>query len=160
MKNWFKISSENFQRMKVITLIVWNTKIQFRKKYWEQIKAIKQSWREQKNFDICFCVILGYHIEALFLEGRPGTKLCLHLIVSFPWYLIWNIFAIIDSIFQGSILSILLFWISIEKELLSESWFNPFHANVRFLYPLKASANQRFSDVFRRYIKGTLAWNW
>ena len=160
MKNWFKISSENFQRMKVVTLIVWNTKIQFRKIYWEQIKAIKQSWREQKNFDICFCVTLGYHIEALFLEGRPGIKLCLHLIVSFPWYLIWNIFAIIDSIFQGSILSILLFWISIEKELLSESWFNPFHANVRFLYPLKASANQRFSDVFRRYIKGTLAWNW
>ena len=34
---------------------------------------------------------------------------------------------------------------------------NPFQANVPFLYPLKMSENQRFSDVFRRYKKGTLA---
>ena len=26
-------------------------------------------------------------------------------------------------------------------------------ANVRFLYPLKTSENQRFSDFFRRYIE-------
>ena len=25
---------------------------------------------------------------------------------------------------------------------------NPFHANVPFLYPLKMSENQRFSDIF------------
>ena len=34
---------------------------------------------------------------------------------------------------------------------------NPFQANVPFLYPLKISENQRFSDVFRGYKKGTLA---
>ena len=34
---------------------------------------------------------------------------------------------------------------------------NPFQANVPFLYPLKMSENQRFSDVFRGYKKGTLA---
>ena len=36
---------------------------------------------------------------------------------------------------------------------------NPFQANVPFLYHLKTSENQRFSDVFREYRKGTLAWN-
>ena len=35
---------------------------------------------------------------------------------------------------------------------------NPFQANVPFLYPIKMLENQRFSDVFRRYRKGTLAW--
>ena len=39
--------------------------------------------------------------------------------------------------------------------------FNPFHANIPFLYPpenvpLKTSENRRFSDVFRGYKKGTL----
>ena len=28
---------------------------------------------------------------------------------------------------------------------------NPFYANFPFLYPLKISENQRFSDVFRVY---------
>ena len=37
--------------------------------------------------------------------------------------------------------------------------FNPFQENVSFLYPLKMSQNQRFSDVFRWYRKGTLASN-
>ena len=35
--------------------------------------------------------------------------------------------------------------------------FNPFQASVPFLYSLKTSENQRFSDVFRGYRKGTLA---
>ena len=35
--------------------------------------------------------------------------------------------------------------------------FDPFEASVPFLYPLETSENQRFSDVFRRYRKGTLA---
>ena len=35
--------------------------------------------------------------------------------------------------------------------------FNPIHANVPLLYPLKTSENQRFSGVFRRYRNGTLA---
>ena len=34
---------------------------------------------------------------------------------------------------------------------------NPFHANVPFLYSLKMSENQRFSDVFRGYRNETLA---
>ena len=38
-------------------------------------------------------------------------------------------------------------------------WLNLFQANVPFLYFLKTSENLRFSDVFRRYRKGTLAWN-
>ena len=36
---------------------------------------------------------------------------------------------------------------------------NPFQANVPYLYPLKTSGNLWFSDVFRGYRKGTLAWN-
>ena len=37
--------------------------------------------------------------------------------------------------------------------------FNPFLANVPILYPLKTPENQRFSGVFRRSKKGTLARN-
>ena len=37
--------------------------------------------------------------------------------------------------------------------------FNPLHAPVPFLYPLKISENQRFSDVSRGYRNGTLVWN-
>ena len=39
-----------------------------------------------------------------------------------------------------------------------ERWiisFKPFKSNVRYLYPLKISENQRFTDVFRRYGNGT-----
>ena len=36
---------------------------------------------------------------------------------------------------------------------------NKFQVNVSFLYPLKKSENQRFSDVLGGYRKGTLAWN-
>ena len=39
------------------------------------------------------------------------------------------------------------------------NWFNPIHANVLFLYPLKTSENQSFSDVFRGYRNVTLALN-
>ena len=35
----------------------------------------------------------------------------------------------------------------------------PFQANVSFLYNLKTSENQRFSDVFRGYRNRILAWN-
>ena len=37
--------------------------------------------------------------------------------------------------------------------------FNPFHANSLFLYPLKMTENQRFSDVSRVYRKRPVAWN-
>ena len=40
-----------------------------------------------------------------------------------------------------------------------QNTFNPFQANVPFLYPLKTSENLWFSEVFRGYRKGTLAWN-
>ena len=33
----------------------------------------------------------------------------------------------------------------------------PFQANVPYLYPVKTSENQRFSDVFRGHINRTLA---
>ena len=36
--------------------------------------------------------------------------------------------------------------------------FNPFQANVLFVYPLKTSENLWFSDALRGYIKGTLAY--
>ena len=36
--------------------------------------------------------------------------------------------------------------------------FNPFHANVSFLYPLKTSEN-KFSGVFSGHRNGILAWN-
>ena len=34
-----------------------------------------------------------------------------------------------------------------------------FQANIVFLYPLKTLENQMFSDAFRGYRKGKLAWN-
>ena len=37
--------------------------------------------------------------------------------------------------------------------------FYPFHANVPFLYSLNTSENLCFSEVFRGYRNGTLAWN-
>ena len=36
---------------------------------------------------------------------------------------------------------------------------NPFQATGLFLYPLKTSENQRFSDVFRGHRKRPVAWN-
>ena len=36
---------------------------------------------------------------------------------------------------------------------------NLFHATGLFLYPLKTSENQRFSDVFRAYRKRAVVWN-
>ena len=36
---------------------------------------------------------------------------------------------------------------------------NPFHTIGPFLYPLKTSEIQRFSAVFRRYRKKSMAWN-
>ena len=38
------------------------------------------------------------------------------------------------------------------------SAFNPFHTTGLFLYPLKTSGNQMFSDVFRGYRKRPVAW--
>ena len=38
-----------------------------------------------------------------------------------------------------------------------ENRINPFHANDLFWYPLKTLENQRFSDIFRRYQKGSVA---
>ena len=36
--------------------------------------------------------------------------------------------------------------------------FNPFQANIPFLYPLKRSENLWFSDLFRGYRKRTVTW--
>ena len=38
-------------------------------------------------------------------------------------------------------------------------FFNPFHATDLFWYPLKTSENVWFSDVFKGYQKGSVAWN-
>ena len=45
------------------------------------------------------------------------------------------------------------------EKVTTDKSFNPFHATPRFLYPLKTSENQGFSDVFRGYIKRPVAWN-
>ena len=37
--------------------------------------------------------------------------------------------------------------------------FNPLQPSVAFLYPLKTSEHQRFSDIFRGYKKATLGCN-
>ena len=44
-----------------------------------------------------------------------------------------------------------------EKYTLTDNSFNSFQANVPFLYPMKTSEKQRFSDVFRGYRKVILA---
>ena len=43
--------------------------------------------------------------------------------------------------------------------LASDIDYNFFHTTDLFQYPLKASENQRFSDVFRVYRKRPVAWN-
>lgn len=48
----------------------------------EQSKDIKQNWARIKNFDICFCVTFDF----LYLKGRLGTRLNLHLILIFSKY--------------------------------------------------------------------------
>ena len=35
----------------------------------------------------------------------------------------------------------------------------PFHVTSLFLYPLRTSQNQRFSNIFREYRKRPVAWN-
>ena len=45
------------------------------------------------------------------------------------------------------------------EQLLFRSLIDPFHATGLFIYPLKTSENQRFSDVFRGYRKRPVAWN-
>ena len=44
-----------------------------------------------------------------------------------------------------------------EQILLFSERVNPFHATGLFLYPLKISENQRFSDAFRGYRKSPMA---
>ena len=48
----------------------------------------------------------------------------------------------------------------IKRELMFKNYkdflFNPFYSSVTFVYPLKTSENQRFSDVFRGYENVTL----
>ena len=41
------------------------------------------------------------------------------------------------------------------KYYLNLNWLNSLLPGVPFLYPLKTSENRGFSDVFRRYKKGT-----
>ena len=53
----------------------WST---FAKKL-KQCQEIKQNWTKRENFDICFWVVLTTTAKVFFLEGRLGTRLCLHL---------------------------------------------------------------------------------
>ena len=41
----------------------------------------------------------------------------------------------------------------------SYNYFNPFHTNSPFLYPVKTSESLWISDIFRGYKNGTLEWN-
>ena len=50
-------------------------------------------------------------------------------------------------------------WTAAAAVVCSEVAHCQFKANVTFLYPLKASENQRFSDVFRGFRNDTLAWH-
>ena len=45
--------------------------LQFRKKWLEQSKEIKQNWTGRKNFDICFYVIFGCY-DHQFISGRDS----------------------------------------------------------------------------------------
>ena len=48
-------------------------------------------------------------------------------------------------------------YVLIQMISLTSMFFNPFHANIPFLYFLKTSQNFWFSDVFRKYRNGTLS---
>ena len=52
-----------------------------------------------------------------------------------------------------------LLGITIDSNLAFENHIKPFHATGLFLYLLKTSENQRFSDIFRRYRKSPVARN-
>ena len=66
--------------------------------------------------------------------------------------LLWNPFL------EGCISKQTGVWFFAKKKLW-ESYFNPFDVTGLFLYPQKASGNQRFSNVFRGYRKRPVAWN-
>ena len=68
-----------------------------------------------------------------------------------PQLSFWELF----RFFKLQILSGKLFNWSILQNI-GLKWFNPFHANVPFLYPLKTE-NHRFCGVFKGYRNGTLA---
>ena len=59
----------------------------------KQSKEFKQNRTETENlYDIFFGVIFdGYNAKVLFLEGRLGTRLCLHPILKyFKYFLIFE----------------------------------------------------------------------
>ena len=73
---------------------------------------------------------------------------------------------------ESSLRLLLVFWCFFfffegggSKENISLKWvknlpfLNPFYVNLRFLYSLKTSENQKFFDVLRWYRSETLAWN-
>ena len=45
------------------------------------------------------------------------------------------------------------------KKTFFQQTFDPFDTSIRFLYPLKTSGKHRCSDVYRRHINVTPAWN-
>ena len=57
-------------------------------------------------------------------------------------------------------LSLLDFYFGLKrKSSKQKNIWRPCHVSFPYIYPQKMSENQRFSDVFRGYINGTLAWD-
>ena len=50
-------------------------------------------------------------------------------------------------------------FINLSKNTKHPNLISPFHATGLFLYPLKTSENQKFSDVSRGFKKRSMAWN-
>ena len=46
----------------------------------------------------------------------------------------------------------------VEKGCIENKWVNPLFATALFLYHMKISENQRFSDIFRVYRKKPVVW--
>ena len=87
----------------------------------------------------------------LFLLMNLNTFSFYHwLFVDSQHYLIWSSEAYLGAC-QTTVMELFL------RKLLSP--VNPCHVTALFIYPLKTSENQKFSDVFRGYRKRSMAWN-
>ena len=83
---------------------------------------------------------------------------CFYILIYFFWFLVFK------NLSYRRCLRLEDFFIPLGNQGLWRSLthfkvFNPFHATGLFLFPLKTSENQRFSDVLRGYRKRSVAWS-
>ena len=142
-----------FQRL---DKFIWPPKFQF---------CIRPCWHTIKTNCINVRALIQRYVQ--FWTKGLGIVFPPHLVYNFSRRMVLTLFSINWSNFIFWLPYFLRYWaIYVLRLFVFHFGFNlvflinPFQGNVPFLYPLQTSKNQRFSDVFRRYRKGTLAWRW